>query len=281
MRAEQFAGTLVNRNSFYNVQSYNNQAAAKNSIPLRANEKNGRRDTANISPMQRANSMIEAIRKQKQNIVENKNQLVKNTMEAGKDIETIKPQLDSYNELLQTLDEQIVGIMTAVAQQKSADTEKQLEKVEASKDDEPKTEEELETKRLSNIASATDSLKQSEVVSSSKRRAVGEARVKQTEVMQSELTIDMLDSKKKTGYDINVEDMISSERRTISRKTDEITALNNTVTALSSIQGEKVMDAVTKLNENSKPVQEDGKDGIEDSRAEELPTPPAEEAVTE
>lgn len=274
MRAEQLAGTLVNRNSFYSLQAYNNQAAAKNSTPARANEKNGRRDTAAISPMQRANSMIEAIRKQKQNIVENKNQLVKNTMEAGKDIETIQPQLDSYNEMLQTLDEQIVGIIASMADQKAAELEKLKEKAEAAKDDEPKTQEELQAEHLNNLAGAVDSLKQSEVVSSVKRKTVGEAKVKQTEVMAGELFIERLESRKKLDRNLNVKDVIASERRSIRAKNAEISALEDRASALDLHQGTKLNDAVTKLEENNKPIQktvkDEDKDGIEDSPSMEI-----------
>lgn len=250
MRAEHLAATLVNRNSMYNVQAYNQQAAAKNSTTVRGDERIGRKDRAVISPLQRANSMIEAVRKQKQSIIENKNQLVKNTMEAGKDIDTIQPQLDAYNELLQTLDEQIAGIITAVAQQKAAEAERLQEKAEAAKEEEPKTEEELQAEELSNIASATDSIKQSEVVSSVLRKTVGEAKVKQSEIMQSELSIDHLTNKKK-----NVYDMIATERRMINKKAVEVAELEDRAAALNSAESAKLAEATAKLEENHNQAQ--------------------------
>ncbi|MEG0540703.1 MAG: hypothetical protein RR528_00075 [Angelakisella sp.] len=250
MRAEHLASTLADRNTMYNVQPYN-QSVARNNPVSRPEKNNGRRDTAAISPTQRANSMIEAIRKQKQSIIENKNQLVKTTMEAGKDIDTIQPQLDSYNELLQTLDDQIAGIIRGMAEQQAAELEKAKEKAEVAKEESPKSEEELEAEHLSNIANLSDDMKQTEQISSAKNKVEGEVRVKKSEIELDRLTIDNLKSKRfSTGA--KVKDMVASNMRMIANKQSDVSVLEDRTAQLDAAFGKQLNNTVEKLAENNK-----------------------------
>lgn len=145
--------TALNRgNAMYKVQPHNNSLARQNAD---AKQPAGRRDTVAISPMQRANNLIAALKEQKQNIIKAKGELAKFAKESGKDYDYIKPRMDSYNEMLQKLDEQITGVMENLALSEAAKAEelkkKLEEKLSKTEADEPQTEEDLQAKELGDL----------------------------------------------------------------------------------------------------------------------------------
>lgn len=85
--------------------------------------------------------MINNLMKQKMEITDRKNSLIASTLEKGSSMETIKSQLEAYDEQLENIDVQITQAMA-----------KELEKKEETEnDDTPKTREELENERLNDI----------------------------------------------------------------------------------------------------------------------------------
>ena len=148
-------------------QSYRQTDTTKNTI-----EKQERRDTATISPKGKAMSMLESLMKQKQNIIENKNQLIAKTLEKGDSLENIKTQMQSYDEQLKMLEEQISKAMTE-------QTEKQ-EKDE--KTNKPRTKEEMEQEKLNNMITLSTDLSKAQTISSVKNKIEGQTRVWQREL---------------------------------------------------------------------------------------------------
>ncbi|MDD4627062.1 MAG: hypothetical protein PHP87_08270 [Syntrophomonas sp.] len=162
------------QNGFLNVYRIN-QDLNQNSYALKNNQQHERKDTLSISPLGKTNSLIESLMKQKQDIIERKNELIGNTLEKGINMDSIKSQLESYEEQLKTIDEQIAQIMAEQAKQ-------QAEKQKETKDAKPKTEEETETERLNSIISLSLNIKQAQVISSVKTKVDGDARVLKSEI---------------------------------------------------------------------------------------------------
>jgi hypothetical protein len=164
------------QNGFLNVYRIN-QDLNQNSYALKNNQQHERKDTLSISPLRKTNSFIESLMKQKQDVIERKNELIGNTLEKGRDMDSIKSQLESYEEQLKTIDERIAQIMAEQAKQ-------QAEKQKETKNAKPKTEEEIpaETERLNSIISLSPPPKQAQVISSVKTKVDGDARVLKSEI---------------------------------------------------------------------------------------------------
>lgn len=159
------------QNNHLNVQRIN-QSYRQTETTKNTSEKQERRDTATISPKGKAMSMIETLMKQKQNIMDNKNQLISKTLEKGDSLENIKTQIQSYDEQLKMLEEQISKAMTE-------QTEKQ-EKDE--KTNKPRTKEEMEQEKLNNMINLSTDLSKAETISSVKNKMEGQSRVWEREI---------------------------------------------------------------------------------------------------
>lgn len=166
------------QNNFLNAHPIN-QGLNENNFTIKDSEQQELKDTVFISPLGKARSLIESLTKQKQNIIESKNELIGKTLEKGGTIDSIKSQLECFDEQLKTIDEQIAQ---TVAEQLKQQAEKQKE-IAYKK---PKTEEEVETEHLSSILSLSSSLNQAEVVSSMKSKVDGESRVLKMEIKLDE-----------------------------------------------------------------------------------------------
>lgn len=176
------------------VNSINNKVASK--------DPDGRqggiyRDTISISPQGRKNSMLENLMKQKQQIIEQKNKLVTTTMERGGTMDSIKTQLENYEEQLNQIDQQTAELMA-----------KEAEKAGEKADDEPKTEEEIQNERMSDLTRLSGDMEQVETISSVKERIEGEAKVKRSEISQ-----DRANSVSSSGPDA----MVSSKTGALSK----------------------------------------------------------------
>ncbi len=135
------------------------------------------RDTVTISLFgQNNNSRIKNLMGQRQLLLEQKNELLHTTMENGGDKQSIQDLLESYEEQLKELDQQI-------SQEMIKQKEKQLTKEESSKEkEEAMTEEELEQKRVSNLLALSSGMSQMETAKSSKTQIEGEIRVLESEI---------------------------------------------------------------------------------------------------
>ena len=224
-----------------------NASFAKNNSRTGKSAGTGRSDRADFSPQGKLMSMIENLTKQKQTIIDRKNELVENTLENGGKVDDIKDQLKNYGKQLADLDKQIAGLY---AQQAKACVEPD-DKKKTDRTDPHKTEEQRQVERLSSLANVSDGIRNAEKISAVKDRVEGEMHVKEAEVSQGGVHVDALVSKGMGGA-ANVADMIDNETSALKRKEMEIAALGDRASALGDS-----MDALEENREADDPVRED------------------------
>ncbi|MCD7992966.1 MAG: hypothetical protein LUK37_14795 [Clostridia bacterium] len=222
-----------------------NASFAKNSRRTGSAAGNGRSDRATFSPQGKLMSMIENLTKQKQAIIERKNELVENTLKNGGKVDDIKDQLKNYGKQLADLDKQIAGLY---AQQAKACVEPEDRK-KKDRTDPDKTEEQREVERLSSLANVSDGIRNAEKISAVKDRVEGEMHVKEAEVSQGGVHVDALVSKG-MGSSAKVTDLIDNEMSSLKRKEIEIAALGERASALGDSQGKSLKDSMDALEEN-------------------------------
>lgn len=163
------------QNHLLKVQHSNNQNLSQKQPITKNGDLLEQKDTVSISPLGKAKSLVESLMKQKQKIIESKNEIVSRTLEKGGNIDSIKSQLESFEEQLKNIDEQIAQTMTEQIKKQN----EEQKKIENKK---TKTEEEVQTEWLNSIVSLSSSLTQAKVVSAVKTKADGEAKVLETEI---------------------------------------------------------------------------------------------------
>ena len=221
-----------------------NASFAKNKAGTRKAAGTGRSDRATFSPQGKFMSMIENLTKQKQAIIDRKNDLVESTLKNGGKVDDIKDQLKNYGKQLADLDKQIAGLY---AQQAKACVE-QDDKKKSGKPDPNKTEDQREAERLSSLANVSDGIRNAERIASVKDRIEGEMHVKEAEASQSGVHVDALVSKGMGGA--NVADMIDNETSAIKRKEMGIASLRDQAAELGDSQGKSLKESMDALEEN-------------------------------
>lgn len=208
-----------------------------------------RRDSVTISPQGKMMKMIENLTKQKEAIIENRNELVSKTLEKGGNMETIKEQMEVYATQLEEIDKQISDIY---AQQAKAAVEKDDEK-KSDQSNENKTEEQLSTEHLTNLANVTEDIKNAEKISSTQGQFEGEARVKKAEAHMGQLYVERLESRGLDGR-TNVKDLIATAKQSIKSKKAVASELMGKAAAINTNHGEKLNEIVAKLEDSQKAV---------------------------
>ena len=112
------------------------------------NGQESREDRVQLNPMRQAQSMLDHLMEQKQNLIEQKNQLVADTLAAGGDMDSIRALVSLYDEQINNIDVQISQTMKDMV-------EDQLEKAEEKEEKEPETKEELQIRQLNNLSNAS------------------------------------------------------------------------------------------------------------------------------
>lgn len=247
------------KNTIINAARVNASFAKNNSRTGNA-AGSGRSDRASFSPQGKLMSMIENLTKQKQTIIDRKNELVENTLKNGGKVDDIKDQLKNYGKQLADLDKQIAGLY---AQQAKACVEPDGKK-KTGKTGSDKTEDQREAERLSNLANAADGIRAAEKISAVKDRVEGEMHVKEAEVSQGGVHVDALVSKGMGGA-ANVADMIDNEMSTLKRKEMEIAALGDRASALGDSRAESLRDSMDELEENR-----ETEEAVRDDKPEEI-----------
>lgn len=140
----------------------------------------GDRDKVTISPLGQKNSnRIKNLIGQKQSLLERKNELINSTLENGGDIKSIQDILDSYEEQLKELEQQI-------SQETLKQNRDQMEKPQSAlfdkRDDKPKTKQKIEQERISNLVDLSSGMSQTKTIQSSQMKINGEARVLESEI---------------------------------------------------------------------------------------------------
>lgn len=166
----------IGQSNIMNVHRINQSITARNGNRGSAQlSKAERRDSVTISPGGKRNHLLEQLIKQKATITDQKNSLISSTLENGGTLDTIKAQLENYDEQMKSVDEQIAELM-------AKETEKQTEALKKQEESTPKTEEEIQSKRLSNITSLSSDLEQAKVISSVQTQVDGGARALKAEI---------------------------------------------------------------------------------------------------
>ena len=156
-------------------------------------EDKNRTDKVALSPTGKAMNLVENLIKQKKRVQEQRSELMATTAEKGRPLGSIEDQLKSYDEQLKNLDQQIAT--ATVEQNKPDDAEKM--KNNTYKKPEPKTKEEVQAEKMSNILVASASVEHAEIISSVKASTDGEIGVLKSEIKTdggnvSQMKIDQL-----------------------------------------------------------------------------------------
>ncbi len=165
-------------NTIFNPYGLNKSGSGKSPGSTDAASQDDRRDVFILSPQGGLRSHLNNLIKLKTELTDRKNALLK-TVKDGGSMETIKSQLDFYDEQLENIDEQIAEAMAREA-------EKQTEKNNEQKTDkEPKTRKEILDKRMTDITVLSNDIENVETIDSAKTALDG--RIK---VLKSELKLD-------------------------------------------------------------------------------------------
>lgn len=210
--------------------------------------KNENRDVVSISPKGKAMSLLENLMKQKMEITDQKNSLIGSTLEKGDSLDSIKSQLELYENQLKSIDEQMANVM-------KEDVEKQTEKIKEKNDNKEKTEKEVENERLKAVSNLSTDLKKTKTLASIKSKVDGEARV-----LKSEIELDK--NRTSSGAAI-ASGAISTKKEELLKQLEE-KSIN-----LEKYIGEKhfyIMDKVKDSNENKLSISQEDKENNELSK---------------
>ena len=182
---------IFTRNSLSNYNSVINSGAVNRSIANKigktennindSNKQNGQinkkndRDTVLISAQGRKQSIIEQLMKQKQDIIERKNEVKISADEKGY---AVTEQLKAYEEQIKQIDEQISKIQSEEANE-SNDNKIDLK---STYKQEQKTEEEIQNENLTKISNIAISNELTEIVSNVKNQIDNRVNILETEL---------------------------------------------------------------------------------------------------
>lgn len=151
-----------------------NQSASR-SVKTGKNKDERREDRVQLNPMRQAQSMLDHLMEQKQNLIEQKNQLVADTLAAGGDMDSIRALVSLYEEQISNIDVQISQTMKDMV-------EEQLEKEEEKEEKEPETKEELQIRQLNNLSSVSMDYERVNQIHSAHEEKKREASILETEI---------------------------------------------------------------------------------------------------
>lgn len=148
---------------------------------ITAEQKGIRQDTLSISRSGQSkktassnlSEILETLNQQKEAIKETKNTFIKETLDAGKTLKSVDVQLKNFDKQIQTVDEMMA---TAISQeqQKKLDEETKTQ-VKTPVEAAPKTKEDVQGKKLNDVISMSNDIKNAETISLLKTRTEGYA----------------------------------------------------------------------------------------------------------
>ncbi len=189
------------------------------------------RDVVTISFLGKMNnSRLKDLMDQKQSLLERKNELLNSVSERGGDVKSIENILDSYEEHLKELEQQI-------SQELTRQNREQEEKPQPSKKGKPKTKQELEQERIAGLVDLSAGMAQARTIQASRTQAEGEARV-----LESEIKMD-----KGRGGDSEI----------TARKGEKLAQLQQKAAELASKAGEASGEIISKINEGYEQVRQE------------------------
>lgn len=244
---------IFTRNSLSNYNSVINSSAVNRSIANKigktenningSNKQNGQinkrndRDTVLISAQGRKQSIIEQLMKQKQDIIERKNEVKISADEKGYDV---TEQLKAYEEQIKQIDEQISQIQSEEANE-SNDNKIDLK---STYKQEQKTEEEIQNENLTKISNIAISNELTEIVSNVKNQIDNRVNILETELK--------LDASRGLFSEEKIEEISELKAQSSSVSNDIGEMVNDTNKSLNEINNEyNINDYIVKQeNEN-------------------------------
>lgn len=184
------------------------------------------KDRVTISPQGKKNNLLDNLMKQKMRITEQKDALVSSVLEKGGTLDTIKTQLELYEEQMKNIEEQIAEVT-------AKEIEQQAEKLKNKVDNKPKTEEEIKKEQISSITSLATNLQQTEAIDSIQNKMEGGIRVAKAE--------------------IKADKMRGLSGEAIDRKERNVEKMEKNIAGLNSKISDNLSDSVDKINESNKP----------------------------
>lgn len=150
----------------------------RSSLSIRPN-KNLKQDMVSISSLARSKNKIESLNKQKQKLMESKNDLITRTLESWKDVETIKEQLETFDNQVKNIEEQISKIIGDQLKSNKETGKKLTYEI-------PKTKDQLEKERLNQVVDLSLNLNKAKNFSSIKKKLGRELRTLESEIKLDE-----------------------------------------------------------------------------------------------
>lgn len=168
----------IGRNSnIFNIDHTVGRLSQNKLIPN--NEQQEQKDIVSVSSLGKIGALLKNLINQKQNIIEIKDSLISRTLEKGESMDCIKSELEYFENQLKNIDTQITKTMANISK-------RQAEKKAKTIYSKPKSEKEVESKRVNSLINLSTDLKQMQDVLSVKANIDGEARVLEAEIKKDE-----------------------------------------------------------------------------------------------
>lgn len=225
-----FIGKIGEQSPELKISAINRSAAQKNEAITGIKKEDQERDIAAISPVGKKQSRIEQLMKQKQNLMDIRDEKIASAAENGQDI---KQDLDEYEKQLRELDEQIAQLQNE-PQEGVKNTED-----ESGIYQNPKTKEEAERDQIMQLTELASGSGQAEILSSVKDKL--------------DRTVAVLESEIKSGYG-NIE-----------TKLHDISELESRSRTLTEELGEKLHEANTTVSDMREAAPVEDKVSAEDN----------------
>lgn len=193
---------------------------------------NTTQDSLTISPQGKAASAIEQLLKQKEAINERKNEFMSAGLEEGRTMDSMRPQLEIYEEQLKAIDEQIDQI---TAQQ----TQETMQKTQAEENPEkkqPRTEEELQQAQMHSMITLSASIENVKTVDAVRTKTQGESAV-----LKSEIELDKMNANGLEGA-----------QKMIEKKEQQLDELEEQAQSLTEQVGQKLSNVAQEVQEAAK-----------------------------
>lgn len=216
-------------NNLINSYQINRSAANQTGGDRGVKAEEERKDSFTLSPAGGLRNRISNLMKQKIDIADRKNALLASVKEKGTSMDSIKTQLEAYDEQLRNIDIQISQAIT--------DEAKKQEDENSRENQEPKTSEELQYERMTDVVTLSNDVKNVDMLDSVKTRVDG--RIK---VLQSEIDIDSNRNGVSSGAS--------------SHKLQELADLEERSAKLTSDIGSRMAAVVSETNEDNEKIPE-------------------------
>ncbi len=235
----------LHANNMFSSYQINRSAVNKEGV---AHKEPERKDSFLRSNRNNTADFIQSLMKQKLDITDRRNALIADAKKNGSSMESIKPQLEA-------LDEQLANIDVQISQAMTKEMEKQQEK-ESEKDDQPKTKEELQYERMTDVVTLSGDAKHVNLIDSVKGSIDG--RIK---TLESEIEID------------NGRGLESGLEGASAYKVEQLSELKQRSAKLESDLGFRMTDIANKIeDEKDKVPEEESSDADAKETAEDRPS---------